>query len=403
MKRELLIGSPYIVSENGKARLCAELSIDGKTVYTAWYDVEEEFEKYLCSERSDAFLVSLILYAMREDMNIKCIAPVSKRLLYQLVSFIIPFYANTSKTYNHIEIFANSTIENLETAKAVGTGISCGIDSLYSVFKNNAEDSEYKVTHLCLFNNGTFGDFGGDEARKSYLKQLNFSKNISEKLGKKFVGVDTNINEFIKMIHYETHVFRSISFVMALSKLFGTYYFASSYRIDELKPNINHFDSLELYNLSNLQTETLSLYSSGLEVTRLEKVEFLSDIEFVHNSLSVCFFEDVNCCKCEKCKRTIMQLYILGKLDKFDKVFDMELVKNSFDSCFIDSIAMKENVFWRPIYEYLKLNHKYKLKHYIIGFAKSSALKNREKFLKLLNNKFILTRYKKIKEKYNWR
>ena len=51
-KRIITVGKPYIkeIPETKKVRLCSELKIEDD-VYVAWYEVDEEFKRYLCRTR----------------------------------------------------------------------------------------------------------------------------------------------------------------------------------------------------------------------------------------------------------------------------------------------------------------------------------------------------------------
>ena len=84
------IKRPYIENENGKSRLCAEIAIApeiyekwkkqigsrreyagyekaysyGKDKFQLWYEVEDRSEQILCQERTDAFVVAVLYFAM---------------------------------------------------------------------------------------------------------------------------------------------------------------------------------------------------------------------------------------------------------------------------------------------------------------------------------------------------
>ena len=92
---EIRIGSPDIFfRDNGKVALFADISGADKA-FTLWYEVEKESEEYLCSERSDAFLVALFPWVMMRSSDsdpavIVCDAPVSEQLHHQLTQYYIP-------------------------------------------------------------------------------------------------------------------------------------------------------------------------------------------------------------------------------------------------------------------------------------------------------------------------
>jgi hypothetical protein len=70
------IGQPYIESLGDKSRLCSKITCNN-TEYIMWYEVDKIYEKHLCYERADAFLICLLPYAMTNDHNISCTNAVS--------------------------------------------------------------------------------------------------------------------------------------------------------------------------------------------------------------------------------------------------------------------------------------------------------------------------------------
>ena len=59
----IIIELPVVLVNKDKARLQVDISIDGHNK-TVWFEVDRSI-KSLCYERSDAFVVALLSYAMR--------------------------------------------------------------------------------------------------------------------------------------------------------------------------------------------------------------------------------------------------------------------------------------------------------------------------------------------------
>lgn len=74
-------------------------------------------------------------------------------------------------------------------------------------------------------------------------------------------------------------------------------------------------------------TETTEIVHYGAYTSRLDKVRFISDFPVVLKHLRVCWESTTayNCGYCEKCLRTLVQLYICGALDKAES-FDTPTV-----------------------------------------------------------------------------
>ena len=48
----LFIDQPYIEKNQNKSRLVCNINIDQTEKQTIWFEVDEKYEKYLCTERS---------------------------------------------------------------------------------------------------------------------------------------------------------------------------------------------------------------------------------------------------------------------------------------------------------------------------------------------------------------
>ena len=82
-----------------------------------------------------------------------------------------------------------------------------------------------------------------------------------------------------------------------------------------------------------LSTDTLDVIHHGSTYRRVEKVEQIAKWELAQKTLWVCQeakfeAETWNCSRCEKCVRTMIPLYALGKLDQF-KTFEKPFKKDS--------------------------------------------------------------------------
>ena len=64
-------------------------------------------------------------------------------------------------------------------------------------------------------------------------------------------------------------------------------------------------------------TERTAVVHEGMERTRLEKVRYLADQPIVLQTLKVCYGKDTvsNCGRCDKCLRTMLELYACGALE----------------------------------------------------------------------------------------
>lgn len=311
--------------------LCADIDIDGET-NRLWYKTNEEYSKYLCDERADAFVVGLLLYAMEKEQDIEVIGkPITSKLFQNLNATFIPALSRASKSYKEIRIIATTTNEKLNNEGLNGTGISCGIDSFATIAEYTSKScpEELKVNCLTLFNMGASGDYGGEEARNLFNERKIRGKQFADEYGFKFVEVDSNLSEIIKMNFYQTHTLRNSSAALALQKLFKNYYYSSGTSVIRFKLGDENPAPYDTFSLSMISNENISFYSIGTPYNRIEKTEIVSNYKPSYKYLNVCVREDSNCCMCEKCKRTILGLEAIGKLQLYKDVFNMDLIEKN--------------------------------------------------------------------------
>ncbi len=383
-----------IEQQNNKSRLCADI-LYKEEENTLWYEVKKEYEKYLCYERADAFLVALLLYAMERQEDIKILdTPVTSKLYFNIINYIIPVLASKGIKYYPINIICNISSEKIFNEEQNGTGISRGVDS-FQTLKKYTQDcpKDMQVKWLTFFNVGSHSDFGGENGRKLFLKRKNISEKFAKENNFNFIDVDSNISEFLGQIFVETHSFRSASAVFAIQKLFKNYYYASGYSVHDFKIQLDRPAKFEIYILSFLSTDSLTFYSSGCESNRLNKVYVIKEYELAQKNLNVCFNDEFNCGKCEKCIRTMFELYANNSLEKFSKVFDVEEFNRSkkwYEYMFMKEFY-KQNIDYIDTYNLmkeknLKISNFIKIKAFlyvkieqILPIFITEAIKNRRK------------------------
>lgn len=298
-----------------------------------WYKVEEQYKDFLCAERGDAFLIAILPYALShsresENMIIESEAPISERLYYQLTSHYIPTLVRCVSWFQNIKIVCELDHSTLESKNAVGTGISGGIDSYYTLLKSLEDDSQnYKVTHGLYCETA----YGGDFDNELQSKQRVMAEQICKKSGIEFVDIQSNIcTDLYEMIHevVVTNIF--LSFVYALEKLFSVYYFSSSHVYEAFEFTDYSSEYYALFNMYCLSSENLELYVTGADAIRHEKTAYIAEFSLPKKYMMVCRNPSIvdgelkNCSKCSKCTRTMIDLDLAGKLDDFGKIFDVD-------------------------------------------------------------------------------
>lgn len=398
----LKINKPFIKNN----RLYSKIEYDNN-IFDMYFEVEDQYKKYLCDDNADSFLVALIPFIVKHNYDVLIDGNISSRLFYQLKTYLLPLLCSQYKK-NTISIECNLT-EQLYNAKGVGASISCGVDSFYTILKHqNLKDSKFNITHLTFFNAGSHGDFGGEGARKLFNDRIKFIRKFCLENNYKLVTVDSNMNELIMMEHKKTHSFRTLACVLALQKLFGKYYFASGYHYNDMEideDSAGHYDTLNVQCLSN---ENLTIYLSGMEVTRMDKIKYISEFPITYNWLNVCIMGDKNCGRCIKCVRTMAELDSIGKLEKYKMVFNINdynkhKIKYLSDILFESRISDDcDGMYFREIINNYKLsNNKFPLSATLLSYL-PTKIRIKKIAKKILPIKIIKKINKQEDNNYGW-
>lgn len=337
--RQIIIGKPYVVSEGDYCKLVSDVVYMGlkKEIF---FEVDREFSSYLTPERADPFVLLLLVPALYDGCNIVCEAPMTEQLHFQLRDCLLPVMAKYIDQYHPISIKADFAEEVISSKSAVVTGLSAGVDSFYTIFTHvDSEERGQRLSHLIMNNVGALTknyDHSVDVFKRRAVK----FQGIADYFDLKLVCVNTNIVEMLEdypMFINSPDLFRNAACAFALKRLFGCYYYSSAVDLNKFcftwespefyEPVINHA----------LSVRSLVFYTTGYEAERGQKVEAIADEEIVKEYLNVC--GDENDSSCEKCTRTMFELYALGKLDEYDKVFDVDFFKENLGDRIACSIA----------------------------------------------------------------
>lgn len=332
---------------------------------TLWYQVEEKYGSYFSLDRNDGFLIGMLYYAMATGQDIVSELPISSKLLFTLNYIVIPIFCSRYTDFKRIFIKADGIDTPCECLQKVGAGMSCGIDSLYTVhsLQENYINKEYQLT--CL----TFIDTGAShylphipvtasleeinkEADKIHQEKMKKAKEVAKELQMDFMEIRSNISDIYQGMFSQSHAYRNIGAVLALQKYFGKYYYSSSgYPITEFNPSL-YLDPAhgEQVLIPSLSTDGLELICSGEARTRYIKTEELADDKIAQKYLNVCSLDE-NCGHCSKCYRTMLLLDVLGKLEEFKEVFDIEDYKRHKTKAYLWLMKNKKgDHFAREIY-----------------------------------------------------
>ena len=335
----IFLHKPYIKKSDKKARLIFDLEINNEKK-RVWYEVEEEYEKYLCDDRVDPILVGMLSYAMRNGHDIKSDSYVTDQILYQIQETLIPVLSQHAKSLKNINVDIKPK-KPTQSADKVGTGCSGGVDSLYAITRHiNYRNPDFNIDYLCINNVGSFNECyeeaGIDKVRKERIKK---SKQLAKDINIPLIVTDSNFYQEIPQNHLLTCTYSSVFAILCLEKLWGKYYYGSvglDYTHFHIKDNdISPASHYDLLSLDCFSYNGLKIYSDGGGINRFDKLKRIYQTDLYKKYVHVCTTREYNCGKCPKCRRELLSLYLLNvNLDDYKNVFDVKYFKDHLEEYF---------------------------------------------------------------------
>lgn len=318
--------------------------------FLVWHKYPVEYYEQV-STGGNSFLAACILPAMRFGEDLLIEGKVSKKLLAGVVK-LMQIINKWRPDYKIIKIEHFGYEDNKSDGKEAGMFFSGGIDSFYTLLKNEnypAGDTD-KIKYL-LFVKG-FDIYGRNE--NVFEEALSRIRKVSDAYKKSLLPIETNVRDInIRIIDWDiSHGAAMASVALGLEALFREIYIAASYSYKNLMPWGSHPLTDPLWS-----TESLAFVHDGCEASRVEKILWqVGKSQVALDNLRVCWENResrFNCCKCEKCLRTMLNLYAAGVLDKCS-AFNSRLSRSAVANMKIETRG--ERVFAEENYDALVLN-----------------------------------------------
>ena len=363
------IGTPYITEKDDKAVLHAPVSISPDTAQrfievtsklhnvswltaydyppeswtgrgsSLWFAVPSEYGKYLCFERSNAFVIALLWYAMVTGSDISFEAPISRRLYNGLTEKLIP--ALSADGHKRIHLEGPICDEAVWHEDGVIFGLSCGADSMYLLHTYGGDNvpEGMRVTHASYYHADYLFPYvdppydvdeiieNSDRLYSSHTADN--ARRIADGKGLPFVEVWTNFDrDYYRGGLIYTGMYRFLCCTLAMEHMLSLYIIASSgngynVRHTSLFVPTQHYEDLICESCS---TESMRYIISDHEI-RTSKLKTIADDPDFRKYVSVCSNDTEdgkNCGECFGCWKTMVPLDILGKLDDFSERFDLD-------------------------------------------------------------------------------
>lgn len=209
-----------------------------------------------------------------------------------------------------VDITAPMSVPSTDTGgRGVGAFFSGGVDSYYTTLKHLDE-----ITHL-IFIHGFDIDLWNEDLAERTLVAMRKS---AADLGRPLIEVRTDVRVWLdgNGVDWGPEGFGPLlaHVGLALSNVVAKIYIPASNTSADQKPNGSHPDLDPRWS-----SDAVSFVHDGLEATRAAKVKLFVDSDAAMRHLRVCWWNgknDYNCGACEKCVRTMLNLYIAGGLER---------------------------------------------------------------------------------------
>lgn len=301
MKRVRLLGISCTELPEG-TRISYEFEIAG-TVHDVWF----HFSMPAANAAIEAFLAFTLLPAMKAGADLAIDMPMSRQMLGNVETIEDIFACWQPDTFRHVAIQAQPTCLATQTSAEVACFFSCGVDSFFTLLKHRDE-----ITTLLLVH-------GFDISLESTALSAKVSaavRDVAARLNKKVIEIETNIRAFSDL-HLGWDIYHGSALAAVALMLppdFSKIYVPASHTYSDLMPWGSHPLVDPLWG-----TEQLQIIHDGCEATRVEKVAALSKSDVAMTTLRVCWRNPqgaYNCGRCDKCLRTMVNLYLAGALGR---------------------------------------------------------------------------------------
>jgi hypothetical protein len=276
--------------------------------------------------RADGFVAALVLRAMTVGEDIEVRAPISARLARGLEEYqrvLISWYG-----YRLTPVRIHAPLEPAAPVPggSVLTAFSGGVDSFYTLRAHVAgqePDERARITHG-LFVHGfdlSLSNVAAYEGARAGIVETLAGLGIDLIVGR------SNVQSFLPRRDWGLfHGGPLLGSALALGGGVRRFYVPASHTIGDLSPwgSSPRLDPL-------LSTEALEIVHDGADATRAQKTAAIGDWPPTFGRLRVCGSLP-NCCRCEKCVRTMITLDLLGLLGR-QTSFPLPLGRSHIRAC----------------------------------------------------------------------
>jgi hypothetical protein len=279
----------------------------------------------------DPFATALLLPAMLRGEALQIAGTVDELLLESLRGPVQDTLRLLEPRWRKVPVEASPrpATDLPDLTLGAATAMSGGVDSLHLIRHQLLRPGVPACRQVQTLLHHHVGAHGDDAA---FAEQLRHNQQIADRLGLPLVGTICQLDDLYQSLPFVTNAaLRNVAASMAVDHLFSAFHYASSEPIGG-RPVISRLTgigTLEPQLLPLFNTPRVSWLAFGGAATRLQKTaEVLADDSLCHQLL-VCIRGSrtdrraINCGRCYKCSRLLLQAEASGRLDAVAAAFDM--------------------------------------------------------------------------------
>ena len=259
----------------------------------------------------EAGVTLALLAAMRTGSILRVEGALSATFLQGVQQYIRRFTASFPE-FSVVEVRPDSILhdQKVEPTGRCASFFSGGVDSFFTLLKGRGSISDIIYIH-------GFDVRLDDWPRRHAIDAMGVA--VAQALGVRYVPVESNLGKVLQdfgLWNRHAHGLALIAVARMLAGYIDEVRIPSSYSIDEQEPWGSWLETDPL-----LSDERLRIVHDACEARRMDKVKRLATEPLALKYLRVCWGREdgmYNCCRCEKCIRTMTSLAILGVLKDAD-------------------------------------------------------------------------------------
>ena len=274
------------------------------------FKIPTEFEDFVFPDASP-FAAAMLLPSMRLGEDLLIHGSISTRL-HSGMTAIVKTVSAWNVGLKMINVEADELVADPPNSGRDATFFSGGVDSFYTYLRHKADPSR-QLSHLVLVN-GYDIQRGNSALWDATLRNI---RSIAADEQVALINIESNVRPLIEPIlpWSYSHGGCLAAAALCLRKGLDRMYVPSTYDGDNLFPWGSHPDIDHLWS-----TESLNIVHDGAETSRANKVaEQIAHSPSALRYLRVCYLNErgsYNCGRCDKCLRTMLNLYLAGVLDR---------------------------------------------------------------------------------------